>query len=174
MVDIIPKPKTTSPWWTNLAIFISISLLLASIVTYFFLNSLINRVNSEITKVEQELNAEPESEIKEKEAYILKNKTLIDNFSLIFSGRPTMLGAFALIEKVSHPEVWFRTASFSPVESKIFLSGEASSFEALGEQYLVLQQEPLIESVNLSGIEMEKNGRVGFSFDLICDSKLFK
>lgn len=74
---------------------------------------------------------------------------------------------FDKIEQVVIPRVYFSQSKVDFLEEKIdvIFSGNASNYTSLARQILSFQEEPMVESVKVSGISLATEG--GVDFDLL-------
>jgi len=80
---------------------------------------------------------------------------------------------FDFIQESTHPKVWFSAVEVNRNENQATLGGSAENFQALGQQFLIFKNSPLIKNISLSNIIIGKNGRVEFSLRLRFDPQIF-
>lgn len=172
-IEIIPKPPAKIPFWLNILLYFSIILLIFSISSYFVLDYyLIKKSEITLQDLEKEIE-EKKSEKKALEEEILNYQKKIEDFSFLLDQHLVNLNFFNFFEKISHPKVWFSDFNSIPGEAKIKVSGQAESFQVLGQQLLIFKAEPLIENLNLSEISLGEEGKIKFTFNLILSPQIF-
>ena len=171
-IKITPEPKIkTSLWITIFGIF-CIILVLALLANYFYLDRLIKQMVQEIQEKEKAMVVTPSEKALEDELYLLEGR--INNFSELLSEHGKPLNIFNFLESTCLPNVQLSTFNFTSEKNEVSVSGQADSFVVLGQQILVLGQEPLLKNLNLSEISMSEEGKVGFAFLLTFDPQIFK
>ncbi|MCJ7829541.1 hypothetical protein MUP50_00425 [Patescibacteria group bacterium] len=172
-IEITPKPKIRILISKIIFGGICVVLLVGFLASYFYFEIKIKKISQEIQ--EKDLIATPlENSIKEKEKELLPLEQKIADFAKLLSEHKKPLSIFEFFERICLPTVWFSSFDFTPGERKVIVSGKTDSFTTLEQQYLVLKQEPILKNINLSGISIDEEGGVNFSFLLTFDPQLFK
>lgn len=173
MIEIIPKPAAKLPLWQNILFYISIALLLAVFLSYFIFDHSLKTSLQTLENLEETLaRGKTPAEISlEEETFGYQKK--IGDFSKLIKGHLFASNFFAFFEKVSHPKVWFSQTDLNPQKGQVALLGEAENFSTLGQQILILKQEPLIKNLDLVSLSIGKRGRVDFTLNLLLDPKIF-
>ncbi len=172
-IEITPKQKIKIPIWVIIIGVFCVILVLAFLTSYFYLYWSVKRMSQEIE--ERNLATFPlEKAIREKKGEISPIKQKIDDFNELLSGHKKPLKIFEFLERVSLPNVWFSTFSFTFEKGELSVSGETDSFITIEQQFLILKQEPLVKDLNLSGLSMSGEGEISFTFLLTFDSQIFK
>jgi hypothetical protein len=174
MVEIIPKPTKKILPWERVLMYISLGLLLVSIISFFLLNYFVSQSKKELQKSEDALNSiKTEKEIAlEKEVFGYQAK--IKDFSSILAGHLYPSKFFSFFEKLCHPKVWFSQIDFNVDNCSLSLSGETTDFLTLEQQLRIFKKEPLIKSVILSDLSVGGEGLVSFSLSIILDQNILK
>jgi len=183
MVEIIPKPAEKPPFWQNLILIPSIIILLVAIFAYFILSSLQTKAQQDIKDLDGKISQTKTKERQDLENHLLREKKIIDDFSLILSKHRISSSLFVLLEKATHPKVWFDDFKLDFSKGTITLSGKTESFITLGQQETIFQtigeiaktttgQEIL--NTKISKIAIGKEGEVEFSLDLLFGSQNLK
>lgn len=173
-MEIIPQEKVKTSNSLNILFYFGLVILFFSIASFFILNHLLGRAQKELTNLEiilkQELPLE-KSIIKEE---VLGYQKRIANFSFLIDQKVETLGFFKEFEKIVHPNVWFSTLNLSSKEGVVALSGQAKNFEALEQQFFIIQNTNWIKSIDLGTVAIGDDGKIDFNLSLFLDSKIFK
>lgn len=173
MVEIIPKKISKSPCWLSILFYLSIFFLLITIVGFFLLRSSIDKGEEQLASIEAAFYNIRNEENLELEKKVLKGSDKIRNFSILSSAHLKPSSIFPLIEKVTHPLVWFSSFNFSTKDGALSLGGQAENFEVLGQEVIILREEESIKNVDLKNISTDKEGKISFtvSFSLNSESE---
>ena len=171
-MEIIPKPTQKIPPWQNILFYLSLALLAASIFGFLFLNQAVRKSESSLKKLEETLTREKTSQEISLEKDILAWQKKIKNFSQLFSQHLQPSKALDFLGGVTHPQVWLKQVSLDSRGSKIVASGETESFTTLGQQLMILEKNPQVESFILSSLSIGKKGKVDFTLSILIDSAI--
>jgi len=174
MVEIIPKEVPKLPGWLNILFYFSLILLVSAIASYFSLNNSLKKSQEELSNLELLLLQEITFEKFNLEKEIFKDKSKIEDFSYLIDQHLESSKIFNILEKISHPKVWFLNFDLNSQKGVLELSGEAQNFESLGQQILILNEEKSIKDTNLKNISITKEGKVGFNISLSLEPEILK
>jgi len=174
MVDLIPKKQPKIPSWINISFYVSISLLIIIILSIIILSQLQKRAIDTTQKLSEELKVVKSQERKDLEKKIINSQQKIANFSYLIDNHKLNSKTFYFLEKTVHPKVQFTSFNLSSKDKKLVLQGETENFFTLGQQFLIFKAEPLIKSINLTTVSITKDGRVGFTFEILFLEEFFK
>jgi hypothetical protein len=174
MVDIIPKEAPKPSRGLNILFYFAIFLLILSIGGYFALNNFLEKAREEVAALELDLARAMTPEKISLEKEILASKNKIDNFSYLVGQHLKTSRIFEIIQKITHPQVWFSKFDFNSRQGELKISGETQNFETLGQQILILGDEEAINSVNLEKISITKEGKIDFDLLLSFKPDIFK
>lgn len=174
MVEIIPKPAPKLPLWQNLLLYFAIALFLLSLSSYFILSSSLKKASQELQNLEETLAKEKTPAEIALETEILGYQRKIKDFAELLKEHKNPSKFFEFLEGICHPKVWFSKISLSPEDSQAEVSGEAETFQVLGQQLLILKNQVLIRNLNLSKIAIGKEGKVNFILNFTLDPAIFK
>ena len=176
--EIIPKPKPKTPGWL---FYLSIILLIVSLLTPLYLKKRISGLEKEKERLEKEiteLKGEEEKEL-EKELLVLKEKIKI--FQKLFQRHKNSSKIFSLLESLCHPKVQFLKLNLDTKNSQVNLEGKTDSFQFLGEQLLVLKMGTVpggtknpISDLTLANIYLDREGKVRFNLTFSLAPEIFK
>jgi len=174
MVEIIPRPTEKEPSWRKILFYFSIFLFLAVIISYFVLNSLQNKAAVTIKNLDEELAKTKTAEFTSLEKQILNYQRKIKDFATLLSQHIFNTKFFQFLESITHPKVFFSQINLNSNELKVSLSGQADSFIVIGQQIMILEKEPLIESFSVPQMLIGKEGKIDFSLEMTLSPKVFK
>ena len=172
-MEIIPKEPLKSSKSSNILLYFSLALLFFSIASFFVLGYFLEGNRKELTVLEMTLAKPIAPEKLALEKDILSYQRKIDDFSFLIDQQLEGSRFFTAFEKVVHPRVWFSKFSLSLEEKRVTLSGHAESFEVLGQQLYIIQNQDWIKDAELGTVSMGEEGKIDFSLFLILNSKLF-
>lgn len=174
MVEIIPKPAQKLPLWQNILFYLSISLLAASLLSFFLFERSLRGAESSLKNLEETLTREKTPQEASLEKEILTWQKKVKNFSRLFSQHLYPSEAFEAVEGISHPEVWLKQVSLDSSEAKVTVSGETESFTTLSQQLLLLEREPKVKNFTLAALSIGRRGKVDFTLNISFDPSVFK
>jgi len=173
MVEIIPKPEKQASVWENVLLFLALALLFGAIAGYFIVNNLYKKSAAGLEKLETSLSEVETGERKIAEKEIFARQKKIKDFLGIISAHSMTSNFFDVLEKDTHPKVWFSGFKFDLDKKSVTISGEGDGFKSLGQQLLIFQSENQFTNVNLSDISRGEKGETVFSFILSLSPQMF-
>jgi len=174
MVGIIPKPIKKTPRIYEFAPHIVFGLVLVVVLAYVVLFYFENKTSKTLWDLEEKIAQVGTMEEKNLETQILLDKQKIDDFSKLFAGRQRISNFFKFLEENCHPKIWFNKLELSPSDSQAVVSGETSNFETLGQQIAIFQSQEMVKNIEISDLNIDKNGRASFNFTISLDPEIFK
>ncbi|MDP2950961.1 MAG: hypothetical protein Q8N55_01110 [bacterium] len=167
---IIPQIKVTSPKWLKVVFFGSFApLIIVGIIYFYLLNQ------EQALKVKKEnliaqiiaLETNPKNQ-EAKESF--KDLSLrINDFGLIFASHQSPSKFFQVIRNFCHKSIQLTSLNFNAKDPAATFSGVADNFTALSEQLLILKDQENIFDSKISGIKLEKDGKITFDLSLNFD-----
>ncbi len=174
MVEIIPKPKEKKFSWQNIFFYLSLVLLLITVLTYFILNNSLKKAETNLKNLEETLAKGKTAEEIDLEKSVLVYQRKIEDFSRLINQHILSSKFFEFIEKNSHPQVWFSKLDLNPISGEVKISGKAESFAVLDQQLQIFSKNPSVKNLNLVNLGIGKEGGADFSLNLTLDPNLFK
>jgi len=171
-MEIIPKEAQKIPRWLDVLFYLSVGLLIFVFISYFLLFQSIKASEATETDLDAKIAAE-EAKSSPLRDEILTYQKKIKDFSSVINGHLESSNIYGYIEKLCHPQVWFSNFSFDVKGGKVGLSGEAQSFQVLGQQMIIFKNEKSITVANLESIAMNKEGNIDFKVSLTFDPSIF-
>ncbi|MCG2689669.1 hypothetical protein L6252_00065 [Candidatus Parcubacteria bacterium] len=167
---IIPQIKTTSPKWLKVVFFGSFAPLIIVGIIYFYLLNQEKQLGVKkeaLTAQIVALETNPKNQ-EAKESF--KELSLrINDFGLIFDNHQSPSKFFQVIRGFCHKSIQFTSFNFSAKNTEATFSGLADNFTALSEQLLILKNQENIVNPKISGIKLEKDGKITFDLSLNFD-----
>lgn len=174
MVEIIPKPVKEIPRWQKILFYSSIVFTALLILALFILGSIQRDSQYYIQSLEEKLSEGKTPQRMALEKQVLDYKAKIDNFSPYMAQHVISSNLFEFLESKTHPRVFFSEISSRPRDSKVILSGLTDSFLSLGQQVLILNEEPSVESLELKNVSLSVGGGIGFSLEILLNVEIFR
>ena len=174
MIEIIPKPAQKLPLWQNILFYFSIAVLIASFLSYFVLDNFIKNSQKILQELGETLAREKTGSQLLLEEEVFNYQKKIADFSQLLQNHLFTSKTLGLLERNSHPKIWFSQYNLDSTKGILALSGEAEDFSVLGQQLLIFKKEPLIKGLDLSNISVGRKGRVEFTLNLSLAPQLFR
>ena len=174
MVGIIPKTTKKAPEWHKLALYVVLGLLVVVILGYALLFYFEGRAFNSLQNVEEEIAQVSTKEERIIEVRVLATEKKINDFSKLLQDHKRSSKFFTFLEETSHPKVWFLKVELITEKAEALVSGQAESFETLGQQLFIFQEHELIKSVDLTDLLIGEEGETEFSFSLHLDPQIFQ
>jgi len=173
-VEIIPKKTEAEFPLVNILLYFSLILLLGSASSLLVLDHYQKKSEKDLQHIESLIAEKETPEGKALEQEVLRYKEKIDRVAPLLASHQKSSAFFSYFEKLSHPKVTFSSLSLNLKENRASLVGTTENFQTLEQQLHVLKKEKSIKNVNLSGISIGEEGKIGFSLDLLLDPQIFK
>ena len=159
----------------NLPFSIGIILLILAILGYFFLQNSIKNSSENLKNLEESISAKRTSEVEGIEKEISGWHQKIENYNLLFAGHKELSDLFELLEKITHPKIWWTDFEFNPsLPSNLRLTGVSQDFPTLQQQLIILGNENYIKNIILDKVSLIKGGQVEFELEISVDPVLLK
>jgi len=155
----------------NVFFYAGIALLVLSAGSYFYINNYLNvKASEDLQAVKSAIDEKNTPEFKALEKEISTWDKKIKDYNLLFSSHGQPSNIFALLEKLTHPKVWWKDFAFESISlntvSSVKLTGTADSFISLQQQILILEKENFVKKINLSRVSLSKTGQVDFGLEV--------
>lgn len=175
MVEIIPKPPARIPTWQNFLFYLSIFLLVASLLGYFLLYNSHKEAKLELKKLEEILEREKTEEEREIEEKVKETKRKIDEFSRLFERHRYASNFFKVLEEFTHPRVQLTSLGLDlGATTTASISARTDSFQIVSQQLKIFKEaKEEFQEISLSELALVEEGGVRFDFKLILNPKIF-
>lgn len=174
MVEIIPRKPQKSSSWVNTIFYFILFLTIIAVALYFVLNDAVKKTIVALEEAKNSISKEETSQNQNLASDVLRYQEKINNFSKVVKGHIISSRIFEFLEKKCHPWVWFSKFSIDLYQNTVNLTGSTPTFETLGQQIIILKEDPIIEKIDLNNVAIEKDGRISFSLTLTLSQNFFK
>jgi cell division protein FtsL len=161
-MEIVPKPPKRVPIFEKILFFLSFSLFILVILSFFFLLFSVGRLNSKKSELEEKISELKTPEIKEMEKELsalekrfLKIEDLLNNHLFISH-------FFPFLESKILKNVTLDSLRFNVLKREIKISGVADNFPTLSKQYSIFKEDSRIENPEISKVSIGPEGKVNF------------
>lgn len=161
--------KKLSP--TDIFLYFCLILLAVFVLGYFVLAGYQKVLKTELAGMSESLKKTSEEGNLEREVLVWREK--IEDFGNLLKNHQAALNVFGFLEKATHSQVWFKKMDLDLQKKTLILSGQAASFEVLGQQILIFKKQTSVESLDLSQVSMDKDGAVQFDIQIVLKPQLF-
>jgi len=148
-------------------------LLLVVFVAFLVLNNMTKSSQETLHGLEEELLNENNSANLSLKEEIMDYQRKIDDFSKLAGQHLINSELLGFIEGRTHPKVWFSKFNLNTRQAEVLLSGQAQSFESLGQQLSVFRQDSLVRSAALEKVSLSSAGGIEFNMRLSMAPEIF-
>jgi len=174
MVGIIPKPAEQTPLWQSILLYFSIALVIASVLSYFYLDNIKKKSSAVLENLEQTLAKEITPQEKITKGEVLSYQDKIKEFRTLLNNHEIDSKFLNLLDASSHPKVQITELNLDLTRHQAVVTGLTDSFQTLGQQLIIFRNEKEFTGVSLPDILIGEAGKVKFSFLLNLAPDLFK
>ena len=172
-IKIIPKPKSRVSLKINIAVAASGFCLLGAVVCFFVFYNQAKAFQEKNRVLDEEissLNKEIKTDFKDQlEGIVAK----LNSFNQLFKRHKISSRSFNFVGSVCHPQVQFLSFDLNVTDRRIVLKGITENFKTLGEQWLILRSHPEIKAADITGFNLNQNGKVDFGLSLLLANDIF-
>lgn len=172
MPELIPRQETTKNNIANAVFYLAVFLFVASIVSFFVLNSLIKNNQENLAVLEISLLGADTPERRALENKVLSFQRRVNDFDGVEEEHLFPAKLFSLLEENTHPNVMFDQFNLDSRKDKLVLNGKTLSFETLGQQLLIFKEADFVKEMVLDQATISKEGYIIFTISLTLDSKI--
>jgi len=172
-IEIIPKKAKEIPSWQNILMYILVILLIFLISIYFILHYFVQKKESSLNDLENQLVAAktPQEELKnEMKAYQRK----INDFVVLISKHKRSSQLFTLLEELCHPKVFFSKLDLNVKSNQATLTGSTESLETLEQQILIFKEERNFQDIKLTSVGKGEDEAIEFQLVISANPTIFK
>lgn len=151
-------------------------LLILSLLLYGGLLFYSQQKNKVLSGVEQQIKDLDSIRESETEDAMIKTDEKINLSENIFKNHLYWSQLFSKIEGLTLPQIYFPETKISFTDNKvnIVFSGRAASYTALAQQMVSFKEEANTESVDVSGIKLNEEGKIEFYLNIIFSQKIIQ
>ncbi len=173
-IEIEPEKKQGSSG-NNILLAASIVFLVLSFGSYFYLNNFaIPRKTAQINNATATLASMSTEDIQAKENELTLAQKYINDFKILYENNPKTSKFFDSFQKWAHPKVVYSGLSLDVGNKKVTIKGTTDGFQSVMQQIALIQNEPSIQSFDISNIALGEQGGVTFDLSVILKPELFK
>lgn len=165
-IEIIPRQEVRKILLVNILLYFALALILILVCSYFLFWYFEKKTSQSLEDLENQIVNMRNEEIKKEEDTVLKFQNKINDFSQLLNNHKPSVNFLNYLENICHPRVQFTNFSLDVKQLKMVLSGQAESFQALGQQILILKEADFVKDFHLLSIGIGKEGGAEFSLDL--------
>jgi len=175
VIEIIPKKPEPKPVGLgDILFYLLVVIAIATVLGYFGLVQFEKKANKELGDVNEAIAKKETPAVKTLEAQILSTQKKINDFSALLSAHIWGSNAFKQLEALCHPRVLFTKFDLNRETSSAILSGQADSFEVLGQQIQIFEKGKFISKVDLQKVSMTREGIIEFTINITVNPQMFK
>lgn len=165
IVELIPKQEHKPIFGQVFFLILSAAALAGTTIAFLILQQLINtnRTNLDILEKQLFFNTQPLEQ--ELAAKLLIYKQNTEDFKVAASERKTFLPFLDLLEKNTHPDVFFTNLEKGESADTFVLDGQTRNFFTLEQQRLVWKQQKQFENVQLTNIALGESETASFNVE---------
>ncbi len=166
-IEIEPEKKQSSSG-NNILLIASIVFLVLSFGFYFYLNNFaIPQKTSQINKANAALASMSSGDIKAKEEELTLAQKYINDFKILYDNNPKVSKFFDSFQRWAHPNVVYSSFSLDVDNKKVTTKGTTDGFQSIMQQIALIQNEPSIQSFDISNIALAEQGGVTFDLSIV-------
>jgi cell division protein FtsL len=173
-MQIIPKKIEKVSSWEKYLFQFFLSLFLILILVSVFLFIFEKRTEIKIGEIKEKIKSLENPQNLETEKTVLTYQKKIEDFKKVLSQHSFPSKLFPFLESKTLSGVVFSKMDVDLVNSKVSLSGQAENFPTLGQQILVLKEEPLVKELSLKNVSLSEEKKVKFDLEITLDQKIFQ
>ncbi len=171
--DIIYQLRTKKFWWLDTILYFTLTILIATVITYFIFNIKISFQEKKLQDLEKDIATTGIPQQKELERKVFEYQKKINDFSILLADHKIPSNLFNFIEESTLPNVWFSLFGLSTEESQLRLAGEAKDVLTLARQIFVFKESEFIKDVEILNFNLEEEGRIKFDLVLPLNPQIF-
>lgn len=173
-IEIIPKKVEAKLPIVNILFYVFLILLIISVLSYFILGYFQKKSARTLENIEDIISQKETPEVKALEKRIFGYQKKIEMIDSLLTSHQLSRNFFTFLENLSSPKIFFSKLDLNVEKLEASLSGQAESFEGLGQQLLIFRKGEFIKDVNLTKVSIGKEGEIEFTIELSFDPQLFK
>ncbi len=159
--------------YESVLFYLSVIFLISVAGFYFYLVYTSQKMEEETVTLEATLAKQTTPQQKALEQDVLSNQRRMQDFPVLLSAHRVGSEFFRRLEALTHPNVVFSLVKVSPIVGDASISGTADNFESLAQQLVIFNEaEGFANSIDLSKIVLNNEGRVDFTFSMILNPQL--
>ncbi len=173
-IEIIPKKVEAKLPVVNILSYLSLILLIISVLGYFILGYFQKNSARTLQNIEDIISQKETPEVKVLEKRVFGYQKKIEIVSSLLTSHKVSRNFFSFLESFSYPKIFFSKLDLNVGKLQASVSGQTETFESLGQQLLIFRRGEFVKDVNLTEVSIGKEGEVKFTIELSFNPQLFK
>lgn len=172
-MSLITKFTKEKTFLADIILYITVSLLISSILCYVIFLVKISSQKYALKNLEESMLAIGTDEQKEKEVKIFQYQKKINDYAKFLQNHKSALNVFTFLEQQTMPEVWFSRINLSEKENSVILTGEANNMDVLSRQILNFEKDKFVKRIVIMNSSVSDSGKIKFNLTLSLNENLF-
>ena len=160
-------------WWMDVIFYFAVSLFIATIFCYVIFLVKNSMQREEIKNQIEALQTVGTPQQKEYEKSVLEYQKKINDFTEIFENHEFASHVFGFMQKQTLPNIWFKQFSLDKKNTKVEMSGEADSMDAVSRQVANFERNENVENVTTLSSSLGQSAKIDFSLSVALNKDLF-
>jgi len=183
-IQIIPKEAAKLPLWQNILFYFFIGLVFTILAGYGVLYHFTKKAVEDFENMKKTIEQARTPQMNDLEKQMKSYEEKTEDFSSILDSHKIVSNFFGdfnkktgFLEKNTHPKVFFSEMNFDLTKETVTLLGQTEDFQTVGQQISLFKKEELkeiVKSIQLSKVEIDKDGKIDFTLIISFNPKLFK
>lgn len=172
IVELIPKQIKKPVFGQVFFLIVSLAVLAGVTVSFLILQQLISTARASLDILEKQLSQDTRPQEQELASKLQEYKQGVEDFKFVASERKSFLPFFEVLEKTTHPDVFFLALDAIDNANVLALDGETRNFFALEQQRLVWKERNEFQNVQLQDIRLTGTGNGSFKVEFTVSPEL--
>lgn len=171
-VELIPKKVGKPVFGQVFFLILSFVVLVGVGISFFVLQRFIETNRADLDLLNKQLAESTRPLEQELTTKLNAHKQNGEDFKFVAGKRKDFLPLFELLERATHPDVFFRNLKIADNQNAFVLDGVTRDFFALEQQRLVWNKEQGFESVRLSAMTLTTDKTGSFTVEFMVSPEL--
>ncbi len=172
IVELIPKQIKKPVFGQVFFLIVSIAVLAGTAVSLFIFQQLIGTARANLAILEKQFSQDTQPQEQELAEKLVEYKQIVEDFKFVAGERKSFLPFFKVLEKTTHPDVFFLALDETDNANVLALDGATRNFFALEQQRLVWKELNEFQNVQLKGIKLTGTGSGSFKVEFTLTPEL--
>ncbi|MEK7542327.1 MAG: hypothetical protein AAB524_01350 [Patescibacteria group bacterium] len=172
IVELIPKKAEKPVFGQVFFLIVSLAALVGVAVSFFILQQVIGRARLDLDILEKQLMQDTRPQEEKLVAKLSGYKQKVEDFKFVAGERKNFLPFFELLERTTHPDIFFINLERVGDKNIMFLGGETKDFFALEQQRLLWKKEKEFQTVQLKEMLLSGEGNGSFKVEFTLSPEL--
>lgn len=169
----MPKPKAKKPLWQNFIFIFLLVLFFAGSAGYVFLSAQAKSLQKSNQEIDAAVSA-LQKQIRKSglEQGISDVEKTTNDFQAVFAKHKIASNVFGFLREICHKKVQIEKIDVNTADSSANLVCQTENLRDLGEQALILSDNPQVKKFEVSGVSINEKGGVDFNVNLSFDPQI--